>query len=527
MAKEQVKEPIDATPSKRIYRSIIADYDLKTALSELIDNVIDSAHRSKLNRIAKISINLDFEQQSICVEDDAGGIAPEHLAKLIKPGASDNDGTKDSIGIFGIGSKRAAVAIAADIKIETRYKKSPQSYLVEYDDAWLADDDNWDLNYYTINDISQGTTRVRLSMLRFQISQKDEGILRKHFGQLYAHFINDNTIEVIVNGMKVTPCFFDQWSYPPGFEPHSFERRMVASGKILPFLFRITSGITWEQGSINGNYGVYIYCNKRLVLAAAKLSEFGFLSGVAGVPHPRMSNARIIIELVGAASDMPWTSNKSGINFNHQIIRLISEDIQTAVKNSTGLSKKLQPEFENSILPYKSGSIVLQKLKSDEHIKPSKLPVIPVSRKSARDSVVELNKNIVVDKLHTAGIVDSVVAVHLLKDKTKLQFKNRLILIILDSCLEIAFKDYLVYETANSISETRLQAFSRIQLENEVEKYIFTGKQALWTKVQYFYKLRCDLTHKRSSATINDSQLNEFEKLSEKLFKKMFGMKFP
>lgn len=302
---------------------------------------------------------------------------------------------------------------------------------------------------------------------------------------------------------------------------------MIASGKTLPFLFRITSGITWEQGSVNGNYGVYIYCNSRLVLAAAKLSEFGFLSGVAGVPHPRMSNARVIVELVGAAADMPWTSNKAGINFNHQIIRLIGEDIQTAVKNATGLSKKLQPEFEDSILPFKSGSVVHQKLKPDEHLKPSKLPDIPISKKSARDSVIELNKKLVVEKLHTSGIVDSIVAVHLIKDKTKLQFKNRIVLILLDSCLEIAFKDYLVYEVPGSISETRLQGFSRILLENEVEKYIYTGNRTLWTKVQYFYKLRCDLTHKRSSATINDSQLEEFEKLSSKLFKKMFGMKFP
>jgi hypothetical protein len=32
---------IDATPNKRIYRSIIADYDLNTGISELIDNAID------------------------------------------------------------------------------------------------------------------------------------------------------------------------------------------------------------------------------------------------------------------------------------------------------------------------------------------------------------------------------------------------------------------------------------------------------------------------------------------------------
>ncbi len=35
-------ETIDATPNKRIYRSIIADYDLKTAICELVDNALDA-----------------------------------------------------------------------------------------------------------------------------------------------------------------------------------------------------------------------------------------------------------------------------------------------------------------------------------------------------------------------------------------------------------------------------------------------------------------------------------------------------
>ena len=527
MAKEQLQDPINATPSKRIYRSIIADYDLQTALSELVDNVIDSAIRSKLARAAHVNITLDVEQQSIGIVDDAGGIAPEHLPKLIKPGASDNDGTEGSIGIFGIGSKRAAVALAADIQIQTRWGKSHESFLLEYDDDWLADEDNWDLNYYRIDDISVGTTKIRLSLLRFQITHSDKSNLIEHFGRLYANFLKKDIVAITVNDVIVQPKFFDQWAFPPGYEPYSFERRMIIPGRTLPFLFKVTSGLTWEQGSVQGNYGVYIYCNNRLVVAADKHGAFGFVSGVAGVPHPRMSNARIIVELIGAALDMPWTSNKTAINFNHQIMRLIGEDIQVAVKNATGLSKKLQPDFDDSVLPFKAGTVVHQKLKPDEHIKPSKLPAIPKAKKNAKDTVIELNKKLVNDKPYTAGIVDGIVAAQLIKEKTKLQFKNRILLLILDSCLEIAFKDYLVCETPSSIAEVRLQGFSRINLENEVEKYIFTGDSILWTKVQYFYKLRCDLTHKRSSATINDAQLEQFEKLVYKLFKKMFGVRVP
>src|SRR5438477_11126378 len=111
---------INAVPSKRIYRSIIADYDLNTAVAELIDNVLDCRKRRQLRRQVHVSLRFDLDDQSIEVTDDAGGVAKADLDKLISPGASLDAGEGASIGIFGVGSKRAVVALARDIKIATR-----------------------------------------------------------------------------------------------------------------------------------------------------------------------------------------------------------------------------------------------------------------------------------------------------------------------------------------------------------------------------------------------------------------------
>ena len=48
--------PIDGTPEKRMFWSIISDYDLKTGLCELIDNAIDVWLRDHKSKPPKIEV---------------------------------------------------------------------------------------------------------------------------------------------------------------------------------------------------------------------------------------------------------------------------------------------------------------------------------------------------------------------------------------------------------------------------------------------------------------------------------------
>lgn len=65
---------VDATPSKRTFLSIIADYDLKRSICELVDNALDVWVRGHRSRPIAVEITLDTVQQIISVEDDAGGL---------------------------------------------------------------------------------------------------------------------------------------------------------------------------------------------------------------------------------------------------------------------------------------------------------------------------------------------------------------------------------------------------------------------------------------------------------------------
>jgi sensor histidine kinase regulating citrate/malate metabolism len=109
--------PLDGTPEKRLFWSIISDYDLKTGLCELIDNAIDTWNLAGKPEPLSIDISLDAERQLISVSDNAGGVKKEALHLLITPGGSNNSPDGQTIGIFGVGSKRAVVAIAERISI--------------------------------------------------------------------------------------------------------------------------------------------------------------------------------------------------------------------------------------------------------------------------------------------------------------------------------------------------------------------------------------------------------------------------
>ena len=125
---------IEATPSKRLFLSIIADYDLNKGICELIDNAIDVWIRSSRSESLSVEVHLDLAQQRISVSDNAGGLDRSELSFLVGPGQSGSNNIDHTIGIFGVGTKRAVVALAQDVKIRTRLG-GKETYQIEFDDA--------------------------------------------------------------------------------------------------------------------------------------------------------------------------------------------------------------------------------------------------------------------------------------------------------------------------------------------------------------------------------------------------------
>jgi len=107
-------DTVDAVPSKRLFLSIIADYDLNRSICELIDNAIDIWIKN--GKASSIKVDLELNQQTIVISDNAGGVEKSDLHLIVGPGQTSNVSADETIGIFGVGTKRAVVALSQDIK---------------------------------------------------------------------------------------------------------------------------------------------------------------------------------------------------------------------------------------------------------------------------------------------------------------------------------------------------------------------------------------------------------------------------
>jgi Signal transduction histidine kinase regulating citrate/malate metabolism len=528
--KKQI-DVIPATPKKRIFLSIIADYDLKLGICELIDNAIDSWNKQKPSQPLEVKIELDFNQQVIRFTDNAGGVKRDNIDALISPGGSTNEESDDAIGIFGVGSKRAVIALAKHIRIGTRHKNE-KTIWIEIDDTWL-NEENWDLPIYEYYEIDPNTTTIELSQLRSKIQESVQDIiLLQTLSKVYLRFLKKGQIFLYVNGRQAIHNDYDIWSYPPEHKPKQFFGTINTHEK-EEILYEITAGLSKSVSEINqtsNDFGVYFYCNDRLIEAAVQRKEVGFTTGLAGQPHPSMLLVRVIVDIYGKSRLMPWNSSKSQISYDHFVFKELGAHISELTSHFAKVCKRLSENdgLKEKVFPFQTGSI--EKVKFDQE---SKLvrhylpPIPPKPRKKYEDEVRMLNKAIIAEKFLCEAHMETIIVVDSIF-KTQQKFKTRICLLLLDSMLEIAFKEYLAFYCGTQYNETRLSTLfsNRVDVQNEVAKYIPLTIPT-WIDVDIFYKNRCELVHKRATVDIPEDTIIKFREVAEILLEKMFGLKFP
>jgi len=519
--KKQV-DTLSAIPSKRLFLSIIADYDLNRSICELVDNGLDVWVRGGKVSDISIKITIDADQKTICVEDNAGGVPKSELKFIVGPGQTGSTLNDETIGIFGVGTKRAVVALAQDIKISTRFGRG-RTYQVDFDEKWLEDED-WELPLYQIDDIGPGTTLVELQKLRVQINEEAIEMLGDHLGATYAKFLSPK-VSITLNGTPLKPRLFEGWSFPPGYEPRRYKGQLsTADGKTV----RVSAlaGLSNESSPAAGEYGVYFYCNDRLIARALKTFEVGFMKGYAGLPHPKVSLTKVLISLNGDAASMPWNSSKSDISTKHEVFQAIHAWLNEVVKDYAALSRIWMGDWPDKVFQYNTGKIVDRTISDFPTAKKSYLPPAPKSRPRFGDVVSEANEKVAKKKPWVKGLYEGVIAADLIA-KQHLEQRNRISLIVLDSTLEIAFKEYLVNESGTYYSDAQLLVIFRTRhtVHTEIKKYVTLSTET-WKKIGHFSDLRNKLIHQRATGGIGEAELNDFREVVEAVLKKLYKLKF-
>lgn len=509
---------LNAVPSKRLFLSIIADYDLNKSICELIDNAFDMWTRNRRSGPVNIAVTLDRHENRIVVEDDAGGIEKDNLTFIVGPGQSGSNATDDTIGIFGVGTKRAVVALAKDVRITTRVQGG-NTYQIEFDEKWI-DEEEWALPLFQVADMQEGTTRVELARLRVGIDPEEERLLRGHLGATYAKFLTMPEVGLTLNGERIEPRFFNQWSYPPKFEPRRYHGSMQSpAGREV--VLEVLAGLSNESSPTTGEYGVYFYCNDRLVAPAMKTIDVGFARGLAGPPHPKISLTKVIVSIKGDAGEMPWNSSKSDISTNHHTFLALHKWLVNVVSAFARISRTWQGEWPDKVFRYKSGVMTEMPIEDAIEANRSFLPDPPPSRLRLPERVARSNQTLAKRKPWVVPLYEGVVAA-VAVGKQPLANANWLALNLLEVTLVATLKAWLVNESGKDLSDFDLRRLLREPKPSPSLREAVPLSSGIWDEIALLRRQIDLLTFGATVPVIRDEELAAAERLTKDALKALF-----
>lgn len=498
---------IDGTPQKRLFWSIISDYSVSTSICELIDNALDIWLRNRKQANLCVEIELDIHNKSLRITDNAGGIPEPELQVLISPGATLNSPDENVIGLFGVGSKRAVVALAQTVKIRTR-RGEEKTYQIDIDESWLEDED-WEMPIYEVDEIAPNTTVVDLMRLRFTLDATTQEELKAHLRETYGRFLHNDRFAIKINSDPLEPLLFDTWAYPPSFEPryYMFEVNTENGERVG---VEIYAGLIRDRDPSADNYGVYFYCNDRLIMKEVKEPAVGYIRGAAGIPHPDASLARVIVGFHGAARLMPWNSTKTAINFNKPVFAALLNILIPTVSDFSSLSRRFKGEWEGQVFRFTTGEIKHLEIGDVEGVRRSFLPPLPRVRKKPIERLKEVNKAVIADKPWVVGLLESLAAQELIS-RQRLETRNRIALILLDSSFEIALKEYIVHtEGLNLNGKTLEELFKHRDAVIAVVKQKVAFPPVILQRIRHYYLMRNKLVHERATVDVTDGDIANF-----------------
>lgn len=263
-------------------------------------------------------------------------------------------------------------------------------------------------------------------------------------------------------------------------------------------------------------------------MRALKTADVGFATGLAGKPHHDVSIVRAIVELSGPARYMPWNSTKSGINPNSGAFKSIQQWLHTTMREFGTLARRLKGTWSDEIFPHRTGGVVEERLADFSALR--RCLDIPMPRRNIpyREQMAELNAELSITKPWTLGLYEGVVAADAIWG-LRIRQKARIALIVLDSTLEIAFKDFLVHESGQHYSNADLvRIFAH---RYEVVLAVRRHKpdlldEAGWRRAAYFYGQRCNLVHERSTSGVDEQDVEEYRRLVQRILHALFGIRF-
>lgn len=351
-------------PTKRFFVSMLTrDIELADAILDLIDNSVDGAMRQSKDNLDQAApfkgfvAELELSNGRFAIQDNCGGIPNDYVVDAFHLGRPniDKDGDLPTVGMYGIGMKRAIFKIGSSASVISSSKDG--QFSVRYTADWLSpDNDEWDLPIER-SEASAGPYGVLIDIpnVKSEIGKRFENSafinsLRNDISEHFAYLMQKG-FSIVINGEPIKPKALAVVSsdHTESAEIRAFDyERLYDDVKIkvtIGFYRALSREFEIDEETESpkeaDEAGVSVVCNDRVILLSDKTFKTGWGDGTVPSYHPQFrAVAGLIIFSSNNAEKLPISTTKRDLDVGEDVYLIARKAAMEGLKIFTNFTNK-------------------------------------------------------------------------------------------------------------------------------------------------------------------------------------------
>ncbi len=332
-----------ASPTKQFFVSMLTrDISLADAILDLVDNCLDGALRlanGKEVDYARHFVRIKLAADHFSIDDNCGGIprevAKNYAFKMGREPDDERDSNTETIGMYGVGMKRAIFKMGREALVRTRYGED--TFEVPITSAWL-DGKGWEplpINEPTETggELAEPGTSIRVEELyegvaRHFANEGFENDVRTAISEHFTMFLQWG-LTVELNGKLVEPVHVEVLVSKRDDGPAPFVFQKTIDGVLVSITVGLNTSRSvdddeevdsaFEEKRSSATAGWTVLCNDRAVIVGDKSLLTGWGDGIP-MYHDQFIVITGIIEFRSKRADkLPVTTTKRALDTSSNV----------------------------------------------------------------------------------------------------------------------------------------------------------------------------------------------------------------